>query len=223
MDLSKINTKKFLFDPKDPDFEKKMIDRSPVFQLPRNRKKWLTYITLVYDMNSEIRRNQPHYIERKSTAATIVGFEKNKDSGRFEPIVEAALLSKDETLNKAVVQFVYYCFNNNYKLLYVLSERYDDAIRAQSMPGVSFGEADRKHLTAMQADIEALEEKIFGGAETMDMKKSLYEGIDNARERLPRKEEEIEQYEKNGLELYNPYKGYKPGKIKFVGDKIPEL
>ena len=52
MQLKDVVTSKFIFDPKDSDFEKKLIDRSPVFELPTNRKKWLTYITLVYDINS---------------------------------------------------------------------------------------------------------------------------------------------------------------------------
>jgi hypothetical protein len=222
MELKNINTKNFLFDPKDDNFEQKMIERSSVFDLKKDRKKWLTYITLVYDLQSEIRRNQRDYTQRKIDAAKISGFELVKDGerkNRFTVYAENTLVGENDDFNRAVIQLIYYMFNNDYKMLFILEEQYNNAMSNYSSKLVEFDEKTRKLLTTMKEQIEEIESKLFGGVEVINMRKALYAGIDGARERMPRKEVEIEEYEKNGLIDYSPYPGYTPNKIVFAGDK----
>jgi len=173
----------------------------------------------MYDLNSEIRRNFKDYNNRKFEAAKIAGFEV--EEGRFKKDVENTLLGEDENFNKAVIQMVYYSFNNDYKLLFILEEQYNKSMSEYSSKIVDFDEKSRKLLTTMKEQIEEIENKIFGGGETINLRKALYSGIDSTRSRLPRKENELIEFEENGLIDYSPYGSYQPSKLKFVGDRIP--
>ena len=221
MELKDIHTAKFMFDPKSDDFEEKMVRRSTMFDFQEDRRKWLTYLTLVYDINSEIRRNNAEYMQRKLIGAETAGFKLSKE-GRFEKYVENRLLGTDMDFNRAICEFAYFMYNNDYKLLELLAEKFDLAIVEQRMALKVITDKDRKNIHGMKDDIEVLERKIFGGEETIDLKRALYEGIDNLKDKLPRKENEIKEFEENGLELRSPFKNYKPAPLKFVGDKIPE-
>lgn len=221
MRLENIHTKNFLADPKSVDFEKELISRSSIFDLKKNKKKWLTYIALVYDVQSELRRNNRDSINRKFEGAKLAGFELN-DDGHFSKDIEDILLGKDDHFNQAVNQFVYYQFNNDYKLLYVLEEKYDIQIKEQAMSLKPITAKDRENLTETKNQIEELIDKIFGGTETINMLKALYQGLDNVRDRIPRLEVAVDEYEKNGLDPYCPFPNkYRPNKLKFVGDSIP--
>lgn len=219
MELKHINTKSFLFDPKSEDFEERMLSRSSIFDLKKHRKKYLTYIALMYDIQSELRRNNKDYNNRKFEAGKIAGFEL--ENGRFNKDVEDTLLGEDDNFNKAVIQMVYYSFNNDYKLLFILEEQYNKAMSEYSSKIVDFDEKSRKLLTTMKEQIEEIENKIFGGTETINLRKALYSGIDATRSRLPRVENVLIEFEENGLIDYSPYPGYFPEKLKFVGDTLP--
>ena len=209
-----------MFDPKKENFEETMVKRSSIFDFNKDRKKWLTYLTVVYDINSEIRRNHSEYMQRKAIGAEIAGFTMKEN--RYPKYVEERLLGNDMDFNRAICEICYFMFNNDYKLLELLVEKYDLAIIEQRTSIKTLTDKDRKNLQGMKSDIEELEGKIFGGEETLNLRRALYEGVDNLKDRLPRKEVEMDEFEKNGLELWSPFKNYKPDKLKFVGDKIPE-
>ena len=72
MQLKDIDTRKFLINPKQKGFESMMLALSPVFHFKIDkvsRKKALTYLTLMYDKNSEIRRDVGEYAQRKYIAS----------------------------------------------------------------------------------------------------------------------------------------------------------
>jgi acylphosphatase len=286
MELKNINTKSFLFDPKSEDFEIKMISKSKVFDLKEDRKKWLTYITLVYDVNSEIRKNYREYMQRKALSADISGFKRNKED-HFEDNVENCLLGEDDNFNKVVCEYSKHIMDKDYKLLQLLINKYDLELDKQrealgslkekersNLNGMkqdieelvnkiyggeesarfkrifyedidrklfnlltdsyyleiknrkasdsSLNEKERKNLYGMKSDIEELERKILGEDEVINLKKILYYGSDGARDKLPRVENVLVEFEKNGLIDYSPYPGYFPEKLKFVGDYIPK-
>jgi hypothetical protein len=218
MELKNINTSKFIFDPKAEDFEQSMIAKSEIFNLKKSRKKYLTYITLLYDPQSELRRNNKDYYNRKFECGKLAGFELKE--GSFDKEVESTFMGDNDSFNRAVVQYIYYSFNNDYKLLFILEEQYNNAMRDYFKIS-EFDEKSRKLLTTMKDQIEELETKIFGGTETINTRKALYAGLDSTRERLPRKENELIEFEENGLVDYSPHPGYFPEKLKFIGDKIP--
>lgn len=220
MNLSQITTTKFIFDPKDKDFERKMIERSDIFDLKWRRKEWLTYIALCFDLNSELRRNIREDNQRKIKSAIAAGF--SMDNNKFDKRVEDTLIGLDEDFNRAVIEYIYYNFSNDYKLLYVLKESYDYAIREQGKGLSIISDKERKNLTETKNQIEQLEKVLFGGNETINLKRNLYEGLENSGLRI-RREDEMKEWEKNGLDPCNPFPGYKVDKLKFVGDKVPRL
>ena len=221
MKLEDINTSKFLFDPKEKDFVSNMIKRSAAFDLELgiNVKMLLTYVALVYDINSEIRRNaRLDYSQRKVEGAITTGFSmKNK---RFAKDVERLLLGEDDSFNRAIVEYVCLSLNNDYKLLYVLEENYNDMIKDHSNSVKKFTNNDRKLLTEMSGQIKGLESLLFGGQEVMNARRALYEGTEAIRDRF-RLEDAVEKQEKDGLEDWNPFPGYTPDNLSFVGDVIP--
>jgi hypothetical protein len=280
--LKDINTSKFVFDPKSKDFEEKVLLEVDSADLSKDRKKWFTYLSIVYDPASEIRRNHREYIQRKFIAAQIAGFELD-ESGRFSNKTEEKLLKQDRNFNKVVCNFCRVILNKDYELYELLIEKFNLEIRKRQDSGEPLDETGRKNLQAMKADIEELEIKIFGGEESVglkdqlynhlleflldkyhqgievhknsdkslsnkdrqllqniksdieilektilgivevDLKKQLYEGVDSVKDPLPRKEVEMVEFEKNGLMPYSPYGlTYKPDKLRFVGDKIPQ-
>ena len=74
MELKHITTTKFIADPKKGGFVRQMTDLNPVFDIRIvDKRKWLTYLTLMYDPRSEIRRNVRDYMNRKYDAAIISG------------------------------------------------------------------------------------------------------------------------------------------------------
>ena len=221
MDLSNIVTLKLLFDPKKEGFEQEMIDRSPVFDIKSiDRRKALTYIILAFDINSEVRRNQRELLQRKSIAAQIAGFKTTNNF--FDEDAEDMIVGENDEVNKAIVEYVYLMFNNDYKLLYVLEERYNETMALYKTTARAFSEGDRKHLTNMKEQIEEIESVLFGGTEVLNVRKALYEGIDGARLRI-RAEDRVENKKLDPtLDIFNPFPGYKTPKLRFAGDKIPD-
>ena len=222
MNLENINTSKCIVDPKDKDFENKMTEKSDIFRLPKDRKRLLAYLVLVYDIKSEIRRNHPELTQRKIIAAEAIGFERNKETGHYDPYIEDCLLGKNDDFNRAICEYLYFNFNNDYKLLELLIDKYDYAIEDQRRKMQVLKDSERKNLQNMKADIEELEHKVFGGEETINLKRMLYEGVDNMKDPLPRKENEMDEFERDGLMSRSPFKNYIPAPLKFVGDKVPK-
>jgi hypothetical protein len=177
MELKNINTSKFLFDPKKQGFEKDMLSKDKIFDIKEDRKKWLTYICLLYDPNSEIRRNVRDYIQRKHDCAFLSGFELN-DQKIFDKEIEDRLISEDNKFNKVICKYAYYAFENDYKLLELLINKYDLEIDKKMESLGNLSDKDRKNLKGMKDDIEILVVKIFGGEETVKFKRIFYDDID---------------------------------------------
>jgi hypothetical protein len=214
MNLDKITVKGLLFNPKEKDFDKSMIKRSEVFNFKDERIN--AYIILAYDLQSEFRRNISEYLRRKTEVGDIVGFKRI--NGYFEKKIEDMLVGQNEQFNKAVVQYVSWMFDREYKHLVVLEFNYVKlALR-------SFTEWDTKInelMTDMKKEMEVIETKLFGGEEVTNMRKALYSGTERTRLRI-RVEDVLDEFKINGLEDWSPYGDYKPEPIKFVGDKIPK-
>lgn len=219
MKLESVDTKKFLEDPKKEDFERRMANRSPVFKLKIdkvNTKKALTYITLVYDKDSYFRKDIKEYYNRKKEAAICAGF---KFDNSFHPVVEKVLLGENESFNKAVVQYVSLMYDNDYKQLVVLEYNFN---KLMFTAYTSWDDKVNKLIEDMRKKIEYLENKIFGGNETINARKALYEGTEQTRLKL-RPEDVVDEYVIDGLMDWSPYgKSYKPEPLHFIGELPPQ-
>ena len=216
MELKLLSTNKLLFNVKEKGFAKKMIERSPVFDF--NDDKILIYIVLVYDLNSEIRRNIKEYLRRKTEAGEAAGFLRDEKTGFFEKRIEDMMVGENDQFNKAVVQYTSWMFERNYKHLVVLEFNYHK-LAIESMK--KWDSKSNTLIMDMKNEMDVIEKGLFGGEEVMNMRRALYEGTDRTRLRL-RKENEIDEFELNGLTDWSPYGDYKPYKLTFVGDVIPK-
>lgn len=227
MELKHLDTSKFRFDPKKPTFEEDLIKESKVFDLSLkgiNRKKALTYIVLMWDINSEILRSGKDYIVRKYESATAAGFnlhEVDTSTGKrmvFSKAAEDLFVGENEHFNKAVIQYVSFMHSLEYIRYVVLTYQYNK-LAQESLKSMS--DKDNTFMRNMLDDMRELEKGLFSDEEVKSVRKSLYEGTSRTLLKL-RPEDEVDEYAINGLADWGPYSDYIPNKLYFVGDEIPK-
>jgi len=222
MNLSNIDTSKFLADPKSETFEKDLIKRSKVFNIKVKgveRKQVLTYLVVMYDFYTELRRNIKEYIERKITAAEIAEFPTTENN-RFTSEIEDLLIGKNAQFNKAVIEYVSYMYDRDFLHLIVVEDQFKEfttGMYFQKECGKDFN----KVINDLKQNMEVIEDKLFGGKETINLLKALYEGTATVKLKV-RIEDVNDEFQKNGLKDFSPYGNYVPEDLKFVGDEIPE-
>lgn len=224
MTLDQIDTSKFLVDPKSKDFVKSMHELSDVFDFKlykANQKKFLVYLTLVYDKESYFRKDVKNFIQRKYEAAVCADLRLNED-GHFAREVEDVIVGQNSEFNRAIVQYVSMQFNLEYAKIVVYEFNLYKKIQE------SFSKFDDKGLMKnliddLSNDISELEKKVFGGEEVTNVRKALYEGTNKSRLNL-RPEEMLEEYAINKLRHLSPWGNYDLDQIQvnFVGDEIPK-
>lgn len=222
MELSRISTKRFLVDPKKKNFIEALIKISPVFDIniPRvSKKKSLVYMTLMYDVNSEL-QNIKEVKRRSYTAAETAGFVTDKD-GRFSEEVLSMLIGRCAIFNKAMIEYVSRTSNPLWKHRVVTEFQYNRLADESVDPQKGFDKDTFKLLDDLRKKIGELDEQIFNGQTLPDIKKSFYDGLAKSVDSL-RMEAVNETYAENGLVEWTPYPNYTHRKVKFVADEIPE-
>ena len=221
MKLANIDTTKLIEDPKKQDFEQRMIDRSPVFDLKINRvnsKKILTYLVLMYDKNSYFVKNIQSHSRKKREVAECVGFSFNKD-GKLAKEIEDCLLGKNKDFNKAIIQYASLSQDIEYKQYIVLDFNYDKMLLEAL---TSFGKQEDDLIDKTKNKLLSLTKSIFHGEETKDLRKALYEGAEQTRLKL-RPEDIVERYAEDKLVDWSPYgKDYIPEPVEFIGELPPK-
>jgi hypothetical protein len=222
MRLEDIDTSNFRYSPKAGEFKKNM-DKIPEFRDVKIEKyeasgkyKALTYMTLVWDINSELRHSFPNYLERKYEAGIAAGFKIYKD-GCFSKYAEHFMFGKNTSFNRAVVKYLSMMYNREYMNYAVLELRYllvhQDALK-------TFNKDTLFYMREIEKDMKKHEEVIFGGDETINMRKLFYARTEQLRLRLT---PEDLQEEENGLKDYGRYgKEYEVGDLSYFGDELPK-
>jgi hypothetical protein len=182
------------------------------------KDKVCCYIILLYDMQTQLRREIPYLNQRKIIAAELSGFPKNKD-GKFKKEYEDLMLGSNVKVSMAISKYVRLFSSPKYiSLVYywsILSAEYSN-ITSQS---------ESKDFKNTIGNIEKLEAKInecvdilFGGKETEDIQKALYQSVE--RENLRLTPEVIANSEDLESLLGSPYgEDYKIDALKFKGNK----
>ena len=223
MILKDIDTTKFLVDPKSKAFIQDLLDISKIFDLKINgvsRKKILVWMALVYDKESYFRKDVKNFHQRKYEAGVCAGF-KLKEDNTFDERIEKVMVGESDDFNRCVVQYVTMHFNleyaklvifeyNFYKLWQRSLAKFDDQGKMKTL------------MDELGDSINELEVKLFGGQETMNAIRALYEGT--ARSKLNLRPEQMEsEYNANKLLGLNPWGDYVPStEVNFVGDEIPK-
>lgn len=218
MTLDNIDTSKFLADPKSKTFEKDLIKRSKVFDIKvkgAERKQVLTYLVCMYDSMTELRRNIKELAARKREAGIIAGFNFDEENG-FDQDIENLIVGDVEQFNHAVVEYLFYNYDRDFIHLIILEMKFPEFMK--SIQTGKWAEKTGKMINDFKADMERLEERLYGGSEVLNMRTALRQGVSNLRPKV-RIEDQLVEFEKNGLRNWSPYgPNYVVDKITFAGE-----
>lgn len=147
------------------------------------------YISLMYDMRSELREHYPDTGVRKRECALMSGFELDVET-YFHETVEDMLIGENPVVNSMIVRYIR-LFDNPYYLTYVTSWNLLFTEIANS-----FQPQESKNITTINNNIIKLNKQIsdmaeivFKGDDTKALKKALYKNME--REHLGLRPEEI--------------------------------
>lgn len=182
-----------------------------------NKGKVIVYIILVYDINSQLRREIPYFNQRKIVAGELAEFPKNS-SGKFLEIYEDVMIGLNKKVNNAISKYIILFADPKYiNLVYywsILTSEYENIT----------GYKESRDYKNTIANIEKLEIKIkectdylFGGNEIKDIRRALYEQVE--RENLRLRPEDIAMADNVDELIESPYGDYKPDKLKYLGNK----
>lgn len=213
-----------LHDPHTMGFLRDIKEAIPEFKQYKDKlpdKKLFTWIVVMFDLNSPIRKTITNYYDRKKLSAEIAQFEK-KSNGEFDDEVTDMLLGKNERVNVLIVAYLTQFSMPEYlQLIAYLNMSYD--ITRDIMKG-SYDQNTAKTLDYITDRVRLLTNVVFGSGqvdEIMAARKALYEMAEKERIKLnPESIVKIIIDEGALPEDFNPYgKKYKPEKIKFRGDE----
>jgi hypothetical protein len=185
--IGDIDGSVFLYDPtKDTEIEKLKNSHSDfqedLEKLNNYRKKLLKFIVLQYDIQSPLRIEYSDYFKRKANAAMMAGFKRNAKTGKFKEEIADAMIGNNDVVNKMIVRYVMNFYNEDYLQLIIYWEMFGRFGREQFIKGISPQSVNA--LNNIKETISQLTEKIFGGRETMELKKQLYRALDMEKENL---------------------------------------
>ena len=222
MNLDEINTEKFFYDPKDKDFVENLQKASDVFSGDLgevSRKKTLTYTALMYDFHSELRKNISVVPQRRMLAALAAGFKLNNEN-RFSKTLEDVVCGANPVAARMAAEYCLLSQGNDY-MAYTFYQRVFTEI-VSSNDSKSF--KDIVPLIAkIRSEIEAIENKMLGGDDTLNMRKAIY--LSSKQIRLNLQMEDIVDRLISGddLQEFNPYPdNYIPNKLTYAGEGVPE-
>jgi uncharacterized protein YpmS len=229
--LSDIDTSRCLFDPKQSDLLTITKDIEPLnkeLSYRVSRKAILTYIILLYDQNSTLRKEVRNFAARKGIAIQMSGIKMDKN-GRFERPIELILEGKNELVNSMIVKYISLQNNPRWGQLIAYETLYH--LELAKIQNGAYGKASEviKSIDMLAESIDRLTEEIVGGKnEVESVLSGIYKEVTKNISITP---EAIASYlEESGdlPEWWNPYSEinekdgkvkseYKVDKIKYVG------
>ena len=226
MTIDDLNTSKFKFDPKSPNFVKNL-ESFEEFQVnpPRgySRKKLFTYIALMCDPQSDIRKTYSHYGTRKREAALCAGFSL-QDDGKFNTSLENLFIGKNPDFNKALVKYLSFCYDPSFARINI----YQQVLYISLQNALNGDNAAIKVVETLTDKLKNEENFIFGGEEITAMREELYK-VSEQKELLVKPEDiaqglaegkNFAEFSKYGKDYAEEFAG--TTHLKFVGDEEPE-
>lgn len=177
---------RYLYKPFDPNTLSALEAFDEVFRFKiRNKAKVIDYMILMYDHNNtELRQLYPDYYTRKRYAAVQAGFVTGK-GGKLESDIEAILVGENDEFNAALIRYLLMQGIPDYPSLVALREMQARDLEDSFRPTEAKDRKQiRENLEKITSDIARLEERIFTGVETENVRKALYQYMENERVRL---------------------------------------
>ena len=176
---------KFLYSPFDPNTVKEL-EKFPEFQIKLPQKdKVIAFMIILWDFNNtEFRKLYPDYYTRKREAALAAGL-KTANNGHFPEDIEAIITGLNEDFNIAVVRYLMMHSIPDYPALVAQKElQAKELVAAFSPSEAKDRKIIRENIDKSTEQIAQYEAKIFGGAETENVRKALYRFMEADRIRL---------------------------------------
>lgn len=218
--LQDVDTSSFSFDPKQKNFVEKLESSSEYFkaELPKgvNKKKYFTYLSLLYEPKSELRRTISVLPQRKVMCALTAGFELKPPDNKFSEEVENVLIGADMNAARMaseyclIVQGMDMALYTFYARVFVeLVAISHDKSRVKDVVNI---------ISKVKKETESLETKILGEENSPQLRKALYLSSKSISLNL-QMEDIVERIAKgDDLAEFSPYGNYKPEKIRYAGE-----
>ena len=221
------------FDPNDSKFYQKITADIPAFAeyeseyatAESTKVRLFSYIVLMYDMNTPLRREIQDLYKRKVYAANLCGIKPNATSGKYREYVENILAGVDRDFNDLIVKYIASFSSPEYKQLMA-----HVTIQDQMLGKIVANEADKTVQQMFDTATEKVKELtnlLYGSGErdeVYEARRALYKQV--AYDLSAMRPEFVARAVADGLGLpdeWNPYgPGYIPGEMHFVGDN-PEI
>jgi len=223
MELQNLSTDRFVYNPKNPDFVQKLDAISEFFRVKIPKippKKYFTYLAILYDPSSELRKTITVLPQRKVMAALTAGFTLNEEN-KFPKEVEDVLIGENLDAARMASEFCILVGGTDLLVHAMFTRIFVELVSATNTKDAL---KDRITLiTNLKKEIDKLEEKIFGGTEIETMRRSLY--LSSKSISLGLQMEDIVENLLNGGDLaeLNPFpNNYKPEPIVYAGQTAPE-
>ena len=219
MDLKKLDTSKFLYDPLDENLIVKLskFNEFKAKITKASKRHVIQYIILMYDKNNDdVRAEYPFYPQRKLEVAKAVGLIEGK---KADVAIENILVGKNEDVNRMIVRYLT-LFNDPDLLMLASMYTISVHLHVQSY-SPDFAPTTITNLEKVNNSIKELTESVFGGKDETELRQELYKSIEEKSLGIRPEEmaEAIQQGEKP-LKDYSPYQGeYMPEKLKYLSDK----
>lgn len=177
MQLSKIDTSQLLYDPKGFEFVsalEKIAEFNPDKFPKVDRRQLYIFIILTYDKNSPLWQMFPNFWHKKRIAAITAGFEQDQ-SGLFSQYVMDLLFGKLEAVNSMIIR---YCLFFNEPEFVALVSNYEMFIQETAQAVMPSSSQEKKQIASnikfLNNEISTLARTVFGGDESLELKKQLY-------------------------------------------------
>jgi hypothetical protein len=219
------------FDPNDTKLLPKLYKEIPAFEEfehekadnDRTKQRLFSWIIIMYDPNSPLRRELKDLYKRKVYAATLVGFNIRGDSGKYQPWMEDVFVGKDKAVNALVAKFISSFSSPEYTQLMA-----HVAIQEKMLEKIIAGKADKNTQIMFDTATDKIKELtnfIYGTGErdeVVEARRALYKQV--AYDLSDMRPEQVARAVSSGEGLpdsWNPYgDNYLPEDIKFVGDDV---
>lgn len=164
-----------------------------------DKAKVIRYISLMYDMASEMGQVFPDLFKRKLEVAKMVNFKIKNIEGRaqFEPEVSEMLIGHNNFVNSMIMRYVRLFPDPDYATYVsyqsMLMQQISASMKATDAKDVK---EIRNNIAGLSKEVSELSERIFRGDTSRDLVKKLYSSMDE--EKLGLRPEDIAKALKDG-------------------------
>ena len=193
-----------LYDPFDPGTVDKLNEFIEFAQFKiKQKEKFITYLILVYDRNSELFvLHADNLYLRKKEAALKAGFTVNTDK-HFPDYVESVLVGENEEFNLCQFRYIRFAGVPDLPVLIRYLEMLDKEMSGKLPDDPAKRGVVMKNIEALHDKIDVLEQRIFTGRESEAARESLYRLIEKIR--VPRPEFIAQDIKTKTLNFIDPY------------------